>query len=234
MENYTLGLALFDYLPVIAAGFGLYLICKYCASLANYDGVWVVLIPAIALTGGVLKASWKLLYALNGSNVGWMSDQLFFFLATAYVMMAALILRSLRAHGKGATLDRNWWMAPLLMAGIIVAAALYLYLSVASRSWSILLLATLSIANLFFLVTLIRHAARRGLRLAIAAFAGNLVLSYLLVWLARQPQTAELQWIEEFLNLGNNSLLAVGAWLLMTAQKVQISAVDAVAQQDEE
>ncbi|MCH9695361.1 MAG: hypothetical protein K0U72_12695 [Gammaproteobacteria bacterium] len=233
MENYTLSLALFDYLPVIAAGFGLYLICKYCGSLVAYSGVWIVLIPAIALTGGVLKASWKLLYALNGSNIGWMSDQLFFFLATAYVMMAALILRSLRAYGTGVTLNRNWWLAPLALAGIIVAAAFYLYFGVASRSWSILLLATLSIANLLFLVGLIRHAALRARWLAVAAFSGNLVLSYLLVWLARQPQTPELQWIEEFLNLGNNSLLAVGAWLLLAANNVQTSVAAAAVQRDD-
>ena len=42
MENYTLGLALFDYLPVIAAGFGLYFICKYCAGLASYSGLWII------------------------------------------------------------------------------------------------------------------------------------------------------------------------------------------------
>ena len=48
----------------------------------------------------------------------------------------------------------------------------------------------------------------------------NLVLSYVLVALARIPeQTAELQWIEEFFNLANNSMLAVGAWLLIRARR---------------
>jgi hypothetical protein len=233
MENYTLGLALFDYLPVIAAGFGLYLICKYCASLAGYDGFWIVLIPAIALTGGVLKASWKLLYALSGSNFVWMSDQLFFFLAPAYVMMAGLVLSSLRARNRGETLPRNWWLAPLLIALGIIATALYLYLNVASRTWAVVLLATLSLANLLFLLTLVTHAAKRRNWLAVAAFAGNLVLSYLLVWLARQPQTAELQWIEEFLNLGNNSLLAIGAWLLLIAQQKQTPAAATATTQDQ-
>ena len=86
MENYTLGLALFDYLPVIAAGFGLYLICKYCAQRGGYKGIWIVAIPAIALTGGALKASWKLIWAIQHVNYTWMSDQLFFFLSSAYVL----------------------------------------------------------------------------------------------------------------------------------------------------
>ena len=39
------------------------------------------------------------------------------------------------------------------------------------------------------------------------------------VGLARMEQTAELQWIEEFVNLANNSLLAIGAWLLIKAAR---------------
>ena len=215
MENYTLGLALFDYLPVIAAGFGLYFICKYCAGLANYDGFWIIAIPAIALTGGALKASWKLVWALQQINVAWMSDQLFFFLASAYVLMAALVVRSLRAAERGDTLAGNWWALPIQVIAVIIIGALYLKTTTDGRTWSILLLATLSIANLVFLVTLIVHAWRQTAWVAFSAFLGNFVLSYVLVGLARMEQTAELQWIEEFLNLVNNSLLAVGAWSLI-------------------
>lgn len=215
MENYTLGLALFDYLPVIAAGFSLYMICKYCASLGNYEGVWIIAIPAIALTGGTLKASWKLIWALQQVNHVWMSDQLFFFLATAYLFMAAFVFCNLRANRKGRDLGSNWWYGPALVAVIILGLAVYLKLNTEGRTWSFLLLATLSIANLVFLLMLTGHAWKRNSNLAVVAFIGNLVLSYVLVYLARLEQTAELQWIEEFLNFANNSLLAVGAWALL-------------------
>jgi len=215
MENYTLGLALFDYLPVIAAGFGLYLICKYCAMLGKYEGLWVVAIPAIALTGGVLKASWKLVWAVGQVNFVWMSDQLFFFLASAYVLLAAFVLRCLRAAARGDSLRQNWWLLPLQIIAVVLAGAFYLKTTTEGRTWSILLLATLSIANLVFLITLVGHSWRKANWTAVAAFLGNLVLSYTLVGLARMEQTAELQWIEEFLNLANNSLLAIGAWSLL-------------------
>lgn len=218
MENYTLGLALFDYLPVIAAGFGLYLICKYCAGLADYDGYWIVIIPLVALTGGTLKASWKLIWALEHVSYQWMSDQLFFFLASAYVFMAALVVKSLRAAGAGRELATYWWLLPLQVVVVVLAAAFYLKTSTDGRTWNFLLLAVLSIANLVFLLTLVGHAWKRANWMAVGAFVGNLVLSYSLVGLARMEQTAELQWIEEFLNLINNSLLAVGAWLLLRAK----------------
>jgi hypothetical protein len=222
MENYTLGLALFDYLPVIAAGFGLYLICGYCASLANYEGHWIVVIPAIALTGGVLKASWKLIYALNGVDHRWMSEQLFFFLAASYLLMGAFVLGSIRAGSKNTDLNKNWWYSPTLIAVIVLVTAQYLKLNTDGRTWSTMLLATLSLANLVMLLTLIVHCVKKRNWYAGGAFVTNLVLSYVLVVLARIPeQTADLQWLEEFLNLGNNSMLAIGAWALIRVRKRQ-------------
>ena len=219
MENYTLGLALFDYLPVIAAGFGLYLICKYCAGLANYSGIWIILVPAIALIGGTLKASWKLVWAIEHVNYGWMSDQLFFFLASAYVLMAVLVVRSLRAAAHGSSLANNWWVLPVQIIVVMLAGVFYLKASTDGRTWNFLLLAVLSIANLVFLIALMIHARKVRVTPALIAFGLNLVLSYALVGLARMEQTAELQWIEEFVNLANNSLVAIGAWLLIKAAR---------------
>ena len=218
MENYTLGLALFDYLPVIAAGFGLYMICKYCAVLGRYSGPWIIVIPLIALIGGTLKASWKLIWALQRVNHVWMSDQLFFFLASAYVLMAAFVIANLRAWRKERPLDTLWWLLPGVIVAIVICLSLYLLASTEGRTWSILLLSTLSLANLAFLLTLIGHSWKRENKVAFALLIANLVLSYVLVGLARMEQTAALQWIEESLNLANNSLLAVAAWSLLRQQ----------------
>jgi len=38
MHRYTLSLALFDYLPVIAAAIGIWLICRYCADVGGRKG----------------------------------------------------------------------------------------------------------------------------------------------------------------------------------------------------
>ena len=220
MENYTLGLALFDYLPVIAAGFGLYLICKYCALLVNYKSHWIIAIPAIALTGGSLKATWKLIYALSGVDYRWMSEQLFFLLAASYLLMATLIVSSLRASRKGFELNKNWWYTPAVIAVIVMVTAQYLKLNTDGSTWSVMLLATLSLANLTMLLALILHSIRRQVWYAGSAFAINLLLTYVLVNLARIPeQTVDLQWIEEFMNLANNSVLAIGAWALLRSKR---------------
>ena len=216
MERYTLGLALFDYLPVIAAAIGLFLVCRYCAIVGRREGNWIYLVPLVAVTGGVLKATWKLIVVTTGSNIQWMSDQLFFFIASGYVLMASLVVLSLRAHARGTQLSANWWRGPLLVAIAIVAIALVLANTSESRSWAFLLLGVMSIANLVFSIRLIAHSAGQRKWLATLGFSMNLVLAYVLVGLARIPeQTLELQWTEEILNFVATSALALAAWYLL-------------------
>ena len=216
MERYTLGLALFDYLPVIAAAIGLTLVCRYCAMMGRQTGRWIYLVPLVAVTGGALKATWKLIVVTTGTNIQWMSDQLFFFIASGYVLLASLVVMSLRAHARNAQLSASWWRMPLGLAGAIVVTALVLANSSESRSWAFLLLGVMSIANLVFSVRLIGHSVGQRKWLAVLGFSLNLVLAYVLVALARIPeQTLELQWAEEILNFIATSALALAAWYLI-------------------
>lgn len=215
MEGYTLSLALFDYLPVLAGGAAIYLVCRYCAGLARHGGPWVALIPLIALAGGGFKATWKLILAAQGINLQWMSDLLFFFLVGAYVPMAVLVVRSLRAARHGARLAAGWWRAPALLAAAAAGGAYFLKTTADGRAWSALLIAVVALASLTMLLALIGHAFARGHRLAAGAFAASLVLSYVLVGMSRMEQTAQLQWIEQSVNLAGNLLLAAGAWRLI-------------------
>lgn len=214
MEGYTISLALFDYLPVLAGGIALYLVCRYCAGLARNAGAWVALIPLIAVTGGAFKATWKLVLATRGLDLQWMSDLLFFFLAGAYVPIAVLVVRSLRAARHGTALADGWWRAPALLAAAAAGGAYFLRATTDGRAWSALLIAVVALASLAMLLALTGHAFARGDRLAAGAFAASLVLSYVLVGLSRMEQTAQLQWMEQSVNLAGNCLLAAGAWRL--------------------
>ncbi len=216
MEDYTLSLALFDFLPVIVAAIGFYMICRYCAIVGHSTGAWVVGIPLLAVTGGFLKATWKTIVAVSGISIQWMSDQLFFFLASSYVLMATLVIRSLAAESRGRPLHDDWWHLPAIGAAVIVVAALLLKQSYEERYWSFLLLGVLSICNLVFAVRLIAHSFVRRNWLSAGLFVVNLVVAYTLVALARIPeQTVQLQWYEEVLNLFATSAFAVAAWHLL-------------------
>jgi len=216
MEDYTLSLALFDYLPVLAAAFGFFSICRYCAIVGHSTGAWVIFVPLIAVTGGFLKATWKVIVVVADTNIQWMSDQLFFFLATGYILLASVVLLSLQAERRGQPLRDDWWRIPAVLAALVITAAFLLKQGFEQRYWAFLLLGVLSVCNLLFAVRLIAHSLVRRNWLSGVLFIVNLVFAYTLVGLARIPdQTAQLQWIEEFLNLFANGALAIAAWHLL-------------------
>ena len=223
MENYTLSLALFDYVPVIAAAIGFFLICRYCAIVGHSTGAWVVFIPLLAVTGGFLKASWKTILVLTGNNVQWMSDQLFFFLASSYLVLATLVIKSLGAERRGRALRDDWWRIPAAVAVAVVSTAFLLKQGFEQRYWAFFLLGILSICNLVFAIRLIAHSFAHRNWLSGGLFIVNLV-AYALVALARLPQQdLMLQWIEESLNVVAASAFAVAAWhLLKKANAIEI------------
>lgn len=219
MQNYTLGLALFDFLPVVAGGLGIYLVCRYCAGRACYRGPWIWLIPSTALAGGAFKAIWKLILALHGPDIQWMSELLFYCLAGAYVPMTALVLGSLHAARHGRTLAPGWWRLPALIVAAATAGAYFLGTAGNARAGSGLLVALVALASLLTLLSLIGHAIARRDRIAAAAFALSLALSYVLVGLSRMEQTVTLQWVEQCINLAGNGALIAAAWRLSRGSK---------------
>ena len=215
ISDYTVGLALFDFLPVLAAGIGLHLLCRYVLQ-SGTENRWTLIIPALAVMGGTLKASWKLNVVLSGHNIVWMSDQLFFFIAASYLLLAVAVIRGLRARTRNEELATDWWRVPLIIVLVVTAVAIGLKFSSTDRHWSLLLLIVMSTSNLVFAVRLIGHSFALRNWVALTGFVLNLGLTYVLVGLARIPeQTAELQWIEEILNLLSNSLLAIAAYSLI-------------------
>jgi len=220
MERYTLGLALFDYLPVMAGGIGMYFVCRYAAITGKRSGLWVIVVPLIVFAGGFMKATWKTIVVVSGNNFVWMSDQLFFFLATGYILVSALVVLSFRAESQGRELSENWWRVPAGIAAVVLLAALTLRFTGDGRVWAFVLLGVLSIANLVLYVRLIMHAIGRRIWPSAAGFLVSLIIGYVLIGLARLPdQTLELQWIEEWLNFISNSILALAAWYLLTRQR---------------
>ena len=222
MERYTLSLALFDYLPVIAGGIGMFFVCRYASIVGRRAGAWVLVVPLIVFTGGFLKATWKTIVVVTGEHLVWMSDQLFFFLATGYILVASLVFLSLRAAARDTQLSARWWYVPAVLATLVVATALAMRIGMPGRTWNFMLLGVLSIANLVLYVRLITHSASLRNWLSAFGFLTSLLLGYVLVGLARLPdQTLELQWIEESLNFVSNTVLALSAWWLLRQNAAQ-------------
>lgn len=193
-DDYTVALALFDYIPTVFTALGLYWLCTSQLFDLSVIRRTAIVGAAMIISGGLLKASWKLIVASTGEHIPWMNNSLFIFMAPGFVLLGfALAIR----HSRPVSV-----LAPVLFTGAIPLIALYFYLVYPSqRLWFFWLLAIVTLANTAVIFMLARTGWKNNDRtvslLYLASFVGTLSLS----GLARIPeQTAALQWIEEGIN----------------------------------
>ena len=163
---------------------------------------------ALVFTGGALKAGWKVLWALTQVNHTWMSDGLFWWLGSGFVLLAGVGLSMLRR-------DRGMEAGPALPTAIVVGMAL---LGSAAAGWlpaKGVTLGLLVLANLTVMICMVVLCRRHRFTLAAWALVLNIVLTFVLSGLARIPdQTAPLQWLAQSLNLFAQGGFAFAMWTL--------------------
>ena len=126
-ETYTVGLALFDFVPVVLSSIGLWVIAGLVGRTDPSKARMAKLGWALVSAGGICKASWKLVLGLTdgATDIRWLDNSLFLFMAAGFVFFAF----ALAEHRSLA------WNVPLgVVTGSYVAAALSFFLG-GSRSW---------------------------------------------------------------------------------------------------
>jgi hypothetical protein len=198
-ETYSLGMALFDFTPVVffLVG-GLYLAKIVFSSLQKHLG-WVFISSVLLIfLGGALKATWKLLFCLNICDIQWMSEAQFVLMSIGFVGMLIPIL-SLARYDK----QKN--------SQIVVAMAL----------WKIPLLLIMTLASLGVYATLALISNRKHLRWTAVGFMIPFFGVILMGFLASRSQTVGLQWIEQSLNSVINISFAISSYTLCRNMAVQ-------------
>ena len=200
--EYTLSLALVDFLPVAFTTIGLYFIFRMVAHINPAQGNVAALGATLTVAGGFFKALWKLLMASSGGtiDINWMEDGLFVFMAPGYTLLAWSVWQTVRAVQGKKTF--HTWLAPIIIIAIMFAGSFYLYTSnPTSPAWERILLSVMVLATVITGILLIVFGFRQKLPLAGWLFIINLVGIFLLNGLARMDdQTIALQWIEESIN----------------------------------
>ncbi|HEY1077912.1 MAG TPA: hypothetical protein VGE51_14570 [Fontimonas sp.] len=214
METYSVGVALFDFLPVFALTAGLIPLARVIAvrvpRLAELAWCVALLIPL----GGFCKASWKLNMALTQQDIGWLESLLFICLAPGFVGLAYCFFHARRAWEQGLQPDATTspavrlllWLALPLIAG--VAAAL---IAPGGRLWFFVLLGITTVANAALLWQAIAASRRGGLHWRVAAcFIYNFAATLALSGLSRLPAGESSAWLQEGINLSAQLALATG------------------------
>ena len=196
--EYTLSLALIDFLPVIFTAIGFFFLYRMITHVNTAQGKVAMLGAVLVVAGGFFKAIWKLISASSGADINWMENGLFVWMAPGYVLLAWSVWQTVRTVQSKKIF--NVWVAPVSIAMLTLGFAFYLSSS-HSDKWKLVLLIVMVLATIITSILLITFAFRGKMTLAGALFIINLICVFLLSGMARIPeQTITLQWIEESIN----------------------------------
>ena len=215
MYQYSIGLAAFDFVPVVLSGIGLYFVSAtatlWGARWQNLARVAAVLV----LTGGLSKASWKLIVATQQIDVSWMNSALFFCLAPGMLMLATVVWAASGNRGSGTR------RLTILLPAIVITGAIVISLIWPNQRYhTYYLLLFTTLGNLALVGQLIAKAWQlKQLKLSVMFFC-NILAVFVLAGLARIPeQTEPLQWIEELINTVGQGAFAYAAYSLYSTLK---------------
>jgi len=217
MEDYSLALALFDYLPVALSLIGLLWVVRLLASVLPSTRPALLVGLGLVVLGGASKATWKLTWVLAGADLALLDNALFVCIAPGMVLLAChAVAADRRWCGSSVRLHplRNGLLAAIALLGVGGLAAV----SFDNRAWFFVLLAGASLANLVLAAMLIRCSLRWRQGFTAAIFLVSLLITLSLGGLARfSAGSAPLQWLAEILNAFATGSFAWAAWRLLRA-----------------
>lgn len=201
--DYPVSLAVEDFVPVLLTTMGVLVL--YRAIPARGIPIAAALIGA----GGLAKATAKLIAALDGPRLEWLSGMLFPLLTLGFGLLCVTLARA-------ATGRTPRWLAVLVPALTTVCAVG----AVVAADPIPMLVSTTVFATLTG-IQLIGRARDRGDTVAAALFGGQLLVFFILGPLASRPdQTVTLQWIEQLCNSAAQAAFLVAAWRLSSPPTV--------------
>lgn len=217
MEEYTLALALEDFVPVIFSSLGLYFVSRMVAQVDARLGRMAVLGWILITIGGLLKATWKLVMALTDAqtNLAWFDKGMFIWMSAGFTLVAFALWFTGEIRS-GMERPGRIWLGPLTALGLSLIAILFTgFPDLTVNTWRFILLGVMTIGNVVTVILLIQRARRLKLNRLALLFLVNIVIVFILSGLARIPdQTIPLQWTEQLLNTFAQGAFAYAAWKL--------------------
>ncbi|MFG2867508.1 hypothetical protein [Streptomyces sp. NPDC048338] len=208
--DYPLALAVEDFVPVVLTGLGAALLTGPLRRHSARTGLTGTVGTALILLGGLSKAVWKLVVALDGPDLQVLNKALFPCLSAGFLLLAHALLTLPAARGPepagGRLTPPLWgfaaaWTATGVVGLLLTSTAPHLVLTIVA--------VTVCAVRLILLA--------RSDRDAVAAAAGGLWLTgmYVLGPLAARPdQSVALQWVEQSANTLTQGALVLLAWRL--------------------
>ncbi|HCS25829.1 MAG TPA: hypothetical protein DIW43_00140 [Spongiibacteraceae bacterium] len=221
MYNYSLSLALFDFIPVILSGLGWYWLSRWVSLKAPQYQTALVVGGLLVVLGGISKVSWKLVIAVSGNSIEFLNNNLFLFMMPGFALIFAAVWRAVPCSPTRPSRD------PLIYGGLLLTLLCPVVISTLSahpRAWFLALVGVTTLFNCMIIGRLCIYAWPRGQRLTASLFVFNLLAAFVLSALARTGDHSEaMQWLEEIINTGAQGALAFAAYRLTQKEQKRSS-----------
>lgn len=195
MNDFSVGMALFDYIPIVFFALGAFILLRDFYKRVRKDTYLLFAIGVILVAvGGIFKATWKLLYAANICDIS-IFDELFFPLQSLGFLLAGVAVISM-LFSKSAKSSKLYAMEPSLLIMILLMV-----------SGLCLMDAGLCVIS-----------KRLKKPVAIVVFALSFICCLGMGYLSSKDfEKASMNWIAECVNFCGQGLFLLGTWMIHKA-----------------
>ncbi|MFV9505781.1 MAG: hypothetical protein AB4911_14595 [Oscillochloridaceae bacterium umkhey_bin13] len=208
--EYTIPLALQDYMTVIFSALGLVLLTRMINSIDRDLGRMALIGMILIVTGGVFKATGKLVIAAGGPTLDWLYHGLFPLIAPGFTIFVWSLYQVRRHFRDEASLKRPW-LVPLVLIALFGAGSIAL--GAAGGPWRVVLIMQATLANIFMLIMLAVAAWRRDMRGTAVLFMLTLTVVLVMSQMAQIPfSNIGMVWFAQISQTIAQALFVIAAW----------------------
>lgn len=217
----TLILALEDYIPVLISALAFFWIAQTIGQMNRQCGQIAKLGLVLVVSGGLLKATEKTIWASTGEPVLWMRNCLFIFTGLGFAYLA-WALWSGRKELQGKPVQSSVWILPIVLGGVFFAVISYAAMMLPGRAWFFISLGLAVFSNVTLIGLLISISLQFKQRLSALLFAAYIITVFALAGLSRSPSpTIDIEWIKQAMNTLAAVILSAASWQLSRSTSLE-------------
>lgn len=211
-RDFTLGLALYDFLPVLLTGLAVYFLARLVTAQQTPYGAVAYVGALLVFVAGLSKALWKLNVTLTGQDLTWLANLLFPLMAPGFAFLATGIL-AVERRVRGKTVSAWLWAVPVVVIVAVYTLAFVRMLDPQiERGWFMPIMGLASVGNLGLTAILIALSIRYGNWGWVVLFILNVAMVFALIPIAQiEPKSIALHWIEQTISSGGAAAFALAS-----------------------
>ncbi|NDJ55409.1 MAG: hypothetical protein GYB68_20240 [Chloroflexi bacterium] len=222
--EYSISLALYDFLPGLFTGIALFFIAQMVRRADTRFTTLAFAGGGLVLLAGLLKATWKLIIAVGGPEILLLSELMFPLMAPGFTLVAFAVWGAIRTLNNKAAPNNLWLIASVLIVVAALAAFANTVVLGTVRGYFPIFLGLASISNVSLSVMLIAESIRRKRFDLAGLFFVNIAMVFALQPLAAMPEMSiAMHWFEQTLTSAGAATFAVAGYLMMIDVGVDVT-----------